>query len=40
MELSKNIKIKYEITNTENGEKTWITLTVEQIEGSVPNFYK
>lgn len=40
MELKKDTKIKYEITNTENGEKTWITLTMEQIEGSVPNFYK
>lgn len=40
MELKKDTKIKYEITNTENGEKSWITLTMEQVEGSVPNFYK
>lgn len=40
MQIDKNTKIKYEITNKENGEKSWITLTIEQIEGSVPNFYK
>ena len=40
MELKKDTKIKYEITNKENGEKSWITLTMEQVEGSVPNFYK
>lgn len=40
MELKKDTKIKYEITNTENGKKSWIMLTMEQIEGSVPNFYK
>lgn len=40
MELKKDTKIKYEITNKENGEKTWITLTMEQVEGSIPNFYK
>lgn len=40
MEINKDTKIKYEITNTETKEKSWITLTMEQIEDSVPNFYK
>lgn len=40
MQINKDTKIRYEITNIETKEKSYITLTMEQVEGSVPNFYK
>lgn len=40
MELEKETKIEYQILNTKTQEISYITLSVEQIEGSVPSLYE
>ena len=40
MEINKDTKIKYEILDKRSKEKSFITVSMEQIEGSVPNFYE
>lgn len=39
MELKENTKIKY-VFRKNDGEEMTVTLTLVQIEGSVPNFYE
>ena len=39
MELKENTKIKY-LFRKKDGEEMRFTLTIEQVEGSKPNFYE
>ena len=39
MKIKNETKIKYTFVNKQN-EKSYMTFNIEQIEGSVPNFYE
>ena len=39
MKIINETKIKYTFVNKQN-EKSYMTFNIEQIEGSVPNFYE